>query len=113
MRDAATLLLALIDATEKAVTRPTADRVHAAELEVLRGELEGATAFQLDPVGGLLLDVEALLLAKVLCLIAKQRALGEDRRVALLQQLAGVLLPAVRQALSRALEVRRDTRPTP
>lgn len=111
MHDAATPLLKLIEIAELELTRRRIDG--RTEIEALRATLEATVSLCPDPQGGLLIDDEAILLAQVLCLIRKQRSHGDERRAALLQQLAGVLLPAVRQSASRAIEVRRDTRPTP
>jgi hypothetical protein len=111
VKDAASLLLRLKDAAETDVTKPLLTRID--DLAALHIDLQEASPMTPDPAGGLLIDDEALLLAQVLGLAAKQRRNGDARRAALLQQLAGVLLPAVRQAASRAIEVRRDTRATP
>jgi hypothetical protein len=110
MRDAATLLRLLVDETEQALGRP---RIGSADgLGTLHAEIVAASPMLPDPDGGLLIDVEATLLAQVLHFAARENALGDKHRLALMQQLAGVLLPAVRAAVWRAIEVRRAERPT-
>lgn len=110
MRDAASLLVELIDVAERAITRPAINL--GEEILKLREQIDDAAPHQADPDGGILLDDEATLLPQVLWLWHRQRALADEDRAALLLQLAGVLLPAVRKALGRAIKVRRDTRAT-
>ena len=111
MRDAATLQRELLDLAEAALLRPALVSVSA--LPALEEELAALRPKATDPAGGLLIDDETLLLAQALRMQARQRAAHDDRRAALMLQIVGVLLPAVRAAHWRAIEVRRDTRATP
>jgi hypothetical protein len=101
--DAATLLTRLILLTELSLTRPVG--LSSANVEALY-DLEAEISWALTtavPEGGRLICEQHEVLADVLIKIEVSRAQGDARNEKLWRQLAGVMLPHVREDLSAAL----------
>jgi hypothetical protein len=102
---ASNLLLRLIDQAERVVNRPAraflGDDQEA--IALLGAEIKRAVE-QPAPDGRLVGDYE-LLLAQVLAMIGRTR--GDGERAMVLCQVAGVLIPAVRESLGKAIEAQR------
>lgn len=105
-RETSSLLLRLVDEAERIVNRPALPpSVDAARVEAL--ELEARTLIDKPVANGtprIAGDYE-LLLCQVLRMIARARGNGE--RVMVLAQVAGVLIPAVRDNLATAIAIQR------
>lgn len=99
MSTASNLLIRLLDAAERAVTR----RGDAIEAELLYDEVK-VFADMPAPDGRFIGDYERVL-ADVLVKMERARGFGEH--VTGWAQVAGVLIPLVRENLSRAIEARR------
>lgn len=103
---ASSLLLRLIDTAEAVTCRPRL----TSDVDTTCALRDEVVAFVLKPIDGArLVSDEAVLLAQVLHLIARERVFGNARPAQLGCQLAGVMLPYIREDLTRAIVARRDS----
>lgn len=108
----ASILARVVDVADAVLSRPLARAVPDEKLAGLYDEVAAAAAAPVESAELRFVDPFAVMLAKTVVLLDSARAYGDPRATGF-AQVAGVLLPLVREAWSRALQAMRTVRPTP
>lgn len=106
MRDATALLSEIVETAERFVCERWRQLMLPELLDRLRDEV--AAELRVPAPDGRLVDDECALMVQVLAMAVRADRVGDGERKRLFLQIAGALLPALRLALGRALDTRRN-----